>query len=79
MDENIRIILIENDPEIIDSLVITLKIRWPKAEVVFTDSGEKGIELIASRSFDVCILDLGLPISAALKCLRVCACFPPCR
>ncbi len=57
----LKMLLIEDDEEIIDAVSMTLNSYWPEAELVSAYSGEAGIRLAESESPDVVILDLGLP------------------
>ena len=56
-----KVLLIEDDPEIIESVAIILDLRWPEASLISTMFGEKGVELTEKELPDVVILDLGLP------------------
>jgi len=56
-----KVLLIEDDREIIDAIMLAFQIRWPEARLVSTRLGVKGIELVESESPDIVILDLGLP------------------
>jgi DNA-binding response OmpR family regulator len=59
--ENMKVLLIEDDPTIIESVKITLQLRWPEANLISTFLGEKGIQLARQEHLDLIILDLGLP------------------
>ena len=56
-----KILVIEDDPIISETVTICFNLRWPEAEVIATDSGEQGIKLATSSAPDVIILDVGLP------------------
>jgi two-component system KDP operon response regulator KdpE len=56
-----KVLLIEDDREIIDAISLAFKIRWPEAMLVSTRLGQKGVELVEGESPDIVILDLGLP------------------
>ena len=56
-----KLLIIEDDPIISETVTICFNLRWPEAEVVATDSGEEGVKLAGSESPDVIILDVGLP------------------
>ncbi len=55
-----KVLIIEDDLEIIGSVSLAFKIRWPQAEFISTHLGEEGIKLVESKCPDVVILDLGL-------------------
>ncbi|MFC1906344.1 response regulator transcription factor [Chloroflexota bacterium] len=56
-----KVLIIEDDPEIIEVLSLTIDMRLPGVELVSSHLGEKGVELAESERPDVVILDLGLP------------------
>ena len=55
-----KVLIIEDDQEIVDAISLAFQIRWPEAEIVTTDSGETGIELAGAENPEIIILDLGL-------------------
>ncbi len=65
-----KVLLIEDDREIVDAISLAFQIRWPEAEVVSTRLGEKGVELVESAAPDIVILDLGLPDISGFEVLR---------
>ena len=65
-----KVLVIEDDKEIIDAISLAFQIRWPEARVVSTRLGEKGVELVETESPDVVILDLGLPDINGFEALR---------
>jgi len=66
----VKVLIIEDDREIVEAISLTLKIRWPEAQIVSTHLGEKGIELAESESPDIVILDLGLPDISGFDVLK---------
>ena len=56
-----KALLIEDDPEIVESVSIAFAIGWPEVQLLYTNLGKRGIELLESQDPDVVILDLGLP------------------
>ena len=64
-----KVLLIEDDPDIVESIMMIFQIRWPEASVLTTVHGEKGIELVRDESPDIIILDLGLPDIDGLQVL----------
>jgi PAS domain S-box-containing protein len=56
-----KVLIIEDDQEIIESVSMAFQLRWPEAALISTRLGEKGIDLVESEDPDVVILDLGLP------------------
>jgi two-component system KDP operon response regulator KdpE len=57
----VKILVIEDSPEVINSLRLALKVAMPEAELVTTGEGRKGVELVETESPDIVLLDLGLP------------------
>jgi two-component system response regulator VicR len=56
-----RVLLIEDDWEIVETVSLAFQIRWPEVELLSTHQGGEGIELAGSESPDIIVLDLGLP------------------
>lgn len=65
-----RILLIEDDDNIVEAISLALKIRWPDVLLTATDLGEEGVELAFSETPDVVILDLGLPDISGFEVLK---------
>jgi two-component system KDP operon response regulator KdpE len=65
-----KVLIIEDDKEIVDAISLAFQIRWPEAKVVSTRLGEKGVELVESETPDIVILDLGLPDINGFEVLR---------
>ncbi|MBI2857570.1 MAG: response regulator transcription factor [Chloroflexi bacterium] len=56
-----KIMLIEDSPEIVKGVSLTFKLRWPDASVLSYSEGARGIAAIQSESPDIVILDINLP------------------
>jgi two-component system KDP operon response regulator KdpE len=56
-----KILVIEDDQQIVEAISLAFQIRWPEARLISTQQGEKGIELVEKEKPDIVILDLGLP------------------
>ena len=65
-----KVLIVEDDKEIVDAITLAFQIRWPEAKVVATRSGRKGVELVESESPDIVILDLGLPDISGFEVLN---------
>jgi len=65
-----KVLLIEDNPEIIESVALTLELRWPEANLISTFFGKKGVELAKEELPDLIILDLGLPNTDGFEVLR---------
>jgi len=65
-----KVLVIEDDQEIVDSISLAFGKDWPEAALISTRMGEEGIELVETQEPDIVILDLGLPDIDGLEVLR---------
>jgi two-component system KDP operon response regulator KdpE len=65
-----KALIIEDDPEIVESVSLAFRLRWPDAQLTSTKMGERGLELVESEHPDIVILDLGLPDISGFDVLR---------
>ena len=65
-----RVLLVEDDPDVATTISILFEIKFHKATMFATHSGEKALELIQNHVFDLIILDLGLADMSGLDVLR---------
>jgi two-component system KDP operon response regulator KdpE len=65
-----KLLIIEDDEEIIEAISLAFQIRWPEAQIISTRYGKKGVELVESEQPDIVILDLGLPDTNGFDVLR---------
>ncbi len=65
-----KALIIEDDPEIVESVALAFRILWPDAQLVSTHLGKKGIELAESEAHNIIILDLGLPDISGFEVLK---------
>ncbi len=65
-----KVLIIEDDHEIVEVISIAFDIRWSGVKIVSTHLGEKGVELVESENPDVVILDLGLPDISGFDVLK---------
>ncbi|MEU2621591.1 response regulator [Streptomyces sp. NPDC054813] len=63
-----RVLVVDDEPQIVRALVINLKAR--KYEVDAAPDGRTALELAASRHPDVVVLDLGLPDMDGVEVIR---------
>ena len=65
-----KVLVIEDDPGIIEVVSLCFQLRWSGTNVVSADNGNKGVELVETESPDVVILDIGLPDMDGYQVLR---------
>ncbi|MBT3362479.1 MAG: response regulator transcription factor [Chloroflexi bacterium] len=65
-----KLLIVEDNPEIIEAVSFCFELRWPEVSVVSTETGNKGVELAETESPDLIILDLGLPDINGFEVLR---------
>lgn len=56
-----KVLVIEDNQEVVDSLCLCLKLVWPQVNTIATAEATKGIELVEAESPDIVILSLELP------------------
>ena len=56
-----KVLIIEDDREIVEVVSLAFQMRWPEVHLVHSNLGERGVELVESENPDIVILDLGLP------------------
>ena len=57
----VKILVIDDDPDVVDVVSLSFELRWPDAAIVSSASGATGVEMVEIESPDVVILDIGLP------------------
>jgi two-component system response regulator VicR len=57
----LKVLLIEDDENMVDYIENVFDIGWPEAEFLFAYNGQKGLDLTIEESPDLILLDLGLP------------------
>lgn len=65
-----KVLVVEDDPGIIEVVSLCFQLRWSGTTVVIADNGSKGIELVETETPDVIILDIGLPDMDGYQVLR---------
>lgn len=65
-----KILIIEDDVEIVEAIRLAFRIRWPEAQTVSSGLGEPGLEMVEKENPDMVILDLGLPDISGYEVLK---------
>jgi len=66
----LNVLVIEDDPQIVESVTLCFELRWAGANIISASEGEKGILLVEKELPDVVILDIGLPDIDGFEVLR---------
>ena len=56
-----KVLCIDDEPDILEVLGLSLKMRWPDVEVLKAEDGATALMLFERESPDLLIVDLGLP------------------
>lgn len=67
---NVKILLIEDDPSVVESIKLLFKIYWEDATLIYSHLGNTGVKLAESEKPDAIILDLGLPDISGFEVLK---------
>jgi DNA-binding response OmpR family regulator len=67
---DLNALLVEDAPEIVESITLCVSLRWPHIAVNSTSQGEEGIRLALTEAPDIVILDVGLPDMEGFDVLR---------
>ncbi len=64
------ILVIDDEPDVIESVQLGFTLQWREMDVVGVATGEEGLDAIEGRSPDVVLLDIGLPDIDGFEVLR---------
>ncbi len=65
-----KILLIEDDPAVVESVKLLFKIYWPEATLIYSHLGKIGLEMLENEKPDALILDLGLPDISGFEVMK---------
>lgn len=68
--EKLKVLIIEDDDDIVELISIAFQIRWPDCRLKSTRLGEEGVDMVETETPDIVILDLGLPDISGFKVLK---------
>jgi two-component system, OmpR family, KDP operon response regulator KdpE len=66
----VRLLLVDDDPEIRTSVRVGFELQWRDVEVVEAATGADGLRLVEERRPDLVLLDVGLPDTDGFAVLR---------
>jgi two-component system, OmpR family, response regulator VicR len=56
-----KVLIIEDNAEVVEAVTLCLQIRWPEADISFAYGGLTGVQMVESQNFDIVLLDINLP------------------
>ena len=66
-----KILIVEDDNEIVESISLAFQFYWPEAQLLSTHLGREGVKLVKKEAPDaIILLDLGLPDISGLDVLK---------
>jgi len=66
----LRVLIVDDSPEVTEAVSICLQTRWPEAILSTTAEGSEALEMLESESFDLVMLDIILPGIDGFEVLR---------
>jgi DNA-binding response OmpR family regulator len=65
-----KILVVDDDPHILDALTVGLALQWPECEVLAARDGEEGLEMFFDREPNVVVLDVNMPRKNGFEVLQ---------
>ena len=56
-----KLLIIDSDPEVVDSVKLTVGMIWPEATTLSASGGDEGIDAVGSEGPDLVVLEVDLP------------------
>ncbi|MBI4330407.1 MAG: response regulator transcription factor [Chloroflexi bacterium] len=65
-----KVVIIEDDPNIVEAVGLCFDLRWPSVVTLAATDGRKGLDLVRKEHPSIVIVDLGLPDRDGLDIVR---------
>ncbi|HEY7464403.1 MAG TPA: response regulator transcription factor [Candidatus Limnocylindria bacterium] len=65
-----RILVIDDAPDVIESIRLGFTLQWREVDVIGAGAGEQGLDLVEQQAPDLVLLDVGLPDLDGYEVLR---------
>ncbi|MBI2855769.1 MAG: response regulator transcription factor [Chloroflexi bacterium] len=65
-----KVLLIDDDPDIAETVGLAFELRWPNARVAVAQNGNAGLDMLESEDPQIVLLDVGLPDINGLQVLK---------
>ena len=65
-----KILIIDDNPDLVQALKLGFKLQWPESQVVSADDGERGLAVFSEESPDIVLLDIAMPGMNGFEVLR---------
>ena len=65
-----KVLIIEDSPEVVEAVSLCLQLRWPESEILVSAEGNRAIEMLKGNHFDILVLDINLPDIDGFKVLQ---------
>jgi len=65
-----RILVVDDEPDVIESVQLGLTLQWREVEVIGADNGDTALDIVEREPPDIVLLDIGLPRRDGFEVLR---------
>jgi two-component system KDP operon response regulator KdpE len=65
-----RILVVDDEPDVIESVQLGLTLQWREVEVLSAHDGEAALDVVEKQAPDVVLLDIGLPGQDGFEVLK---------
>jgi DNA-binding response OmpR family regulator len=70
MTRNMKILVVDDDPQIREAVTIGFQLQWQDATVIAASDGEAGLEAFFTHEPDVVVMDVSMPRKSGFEVLR---------